>query len=380
MEEAPGPFTTPGDQVKKELINLESENGRKVKAKICQYKYSKSLEIIMFFEDDLTRTKYKLIYTLEELQSLHKIFRASDNISEALDLIKDSFDSKNYKIKEENGNICLKMNIIVGRKENKFQFILLKQSDDIENIVNTVNIKVQQIEKEIDDIKKNNNINQQILNKINAIEKNQQDINKKIDNINKKFDQINKRFEKIESKIFVDSNLDLGKLFKNNDEKNLIKNAIKQRTKKEPISTKLLFSTSIDGDKSSTFHQKCDNIKNTLVITKANGKRFGGFTSQIWNKTDSYKEDKMAFLFSLDNMEIYNYKNDGKAIFCYGDFGPIFGGGCDLVICDNCLSNKNSSAFSEISYDFKGKNLVLSGTKESFLIEEYNIYEIKFQE
>ena len=274
------------------------------------------------------------------------------------------------------------MNIIVGKKENKFKFILLKQSSSIQDILNGVCNEIKKIEKEFNDNKiNNNNLNEKLLNKISKIENNQNETNKNIEQINKKLDQINKRFEKLEFEVFGDPNFNLGKLFINNEEIKLTKYAKKKRLNKEPKNAKLLFSTLNDGDESSTFHQKCDNIKNTLVVTKANGKRFGGFTTQIWNKVgdSTYKDDKMDFLFSLDNMEIYNYKNDGNAIFCYSDYGPIFGGGCDLVICNKCLSNKNSHVRNQNSYDYKGQNLALSGISENIIINQYDVFEIKFQ-
>ena len=382
MEEIPKQFLTPQENSNKNIINLESENGKKIKVEINEYKDSNSLEIIMSFENDLTKSKYRSKYTLEELQNIHKIFRASDTISEAFELIKDAFDSKTIKIQKENGNLCLEMNFILGKKENKFKFILLKKSGNMRDILDGVCNKIEKIEKELNSIVSNNNLNVEILNKISKIENKQNKMNKNVEELNKRFDQINKRIDKIEFEVFGDQNFNLGKLFINNDEKNLIKNAIKERINKKPKSAKLLFSTLTDGDESSTFHQKCDNIKNTLVVTKANGKRFGGFTTQIWNKVgdSTYKDDKMAFLFSLDNMEIYNYKNDGNAIYCYSDYGPIFGAGCDLVICNNCLSSKNSYARNQESYDYKGKNLALIETEDNFLIEQYDIYEIIFIE
>ena len=95
----------------------------------------------------MTRSIYPLKYTLEELQNTHKIFRLSDNITQALELIKDAFDSKNYKIQEKNGNLQLEMNIIVGKKENKFKFILLKQSSSMQDILNGVCNEIKKIEK-----------------------------------------------------------------------------------------------------------------------------------------------------------------------------------------------------------------------------------------
>ena len=45
-----------------------------------------------------------------------------------------------------------------------------------------------------------------------------------------------------------------------------------------------IFQATIDGDTTEIFHEKCDNISNTLVIYKSKGnRRFGGFASECWN-------------------------------------------------------------------------------------------------
>ena len=56
----------------------------------------------------------------------------------------------------------------------------------------------------------------------------------------------------------------------------------------------------------------------------------------------NYKNSSSSFLFSLRNKDglapfIANIKQglEQKAIGGYYSFGPIFGGGCDLLICNN---------------------------------------------
>ena len=64
-----------------------------------------------------------------------------------------------------------------------------------------------------------------------------------------------------------------------------------------------------------------------MLIHSNGNKRFGGFTSNIWESTSNevFKDDKNAFVFSLDKQKIYSYKNDGKAIRCHKNYGPCFG-------------------------------------------------------
>ena len=52
---------------------------------------------------------------------------------------------------------------------------------------------------------------------------------------------------------------------------------------KEGIKTKLLFKLSRDGETIAKFHELCDNIKDNLIIIKAeNNTIFGGYCTWIW--------------------------------------------------------------------------------------------------
>ena len=66
----------------------------------------------------------------------------------------------------------------------------------------------------------------------------------------------------------------------------------------------LLYRASSDGFSASSFHSKCEGIKNTLTIIKSiNGNIFGGYTVVPWSLMGGYKSDLNAFLFSLVNKD-----------------------------------------------------------------------------
>ena len=72
------------------------------------------------------------------------------------------------------------------------------------------------------------------------------------------------------------------------------------------ITYELLFKTSIDGDSSTTFHNKCNKKGPTITFIKTTaGKRFGGFTMVSWESIGNYKKDNDAFIFSLDTYQKY---------------------------------------------------------------------------
>lgn len=78
--------------------------------------------------------------------------------------------------------------------------------------------------------------------------------------------------------------------------------AISSRLKKQVKNLKILYKASKDGDSPKIFHDKCDDIINTLCIYESKkNRRFGGFTTQKWNSAlGEYIKDMNAFLFSLD--------------------------------------------------------------------------------
>ena len=148
-----------------------------------------------------------------------------------------------------------------------------------------------------------------------------------------------------------------------------------------PISQKwnLIYRASKDGFESTNFHSKCDGKPNTLIIIKSNnGNVFGGYTEQTWNQTGTYgsdyKADPNSFIFSLINklnkpIKIKWSKNNG--ICCGNNFGPIFGGGHDLLIADKSNTNINSNSNLGHSYTHPDYRFETNEAK-SLLAGSYN--------
>ena len=167
-------------------------------------------------------------------------------------------------------------------------------------------------------------------------------------------------------------------------EKNIIKNPseleeitakIQQILRKRNIRYKLLYKASADGDTSSKFHEKCDNIPNTLILIKASlDKRFGGFTTQTWDGDDINKIDNNCFIFSIDKAKIYDINEAQEAINCNPDLGPVF---IDQIkLLDKCFiqggtTNKRGKTFSTLE-DFE-----ITGGAEKFGVKEVEVYQVK---
>ena len=99
-------------------------------------------------------------------------------------------------------------------------------------------------------------------------------------------------------------------ILKNNEDQIMVCNWIKQNTK---FKFNLLYKASRDGDRISTFTEKVKNKSPTLILIKSKaGYKFGGYTTMEWNMTGSYtyKEDKFAFIFSINNKQQFNLKKN----------------------------------------------------------------------
>jgi len=123
---------------------------------------------------------------------------------------------------------------------------------------------------------------------------------------------------------------------------------------------KIIYKATVDGFTASSFRTKCSMKGPTITVIKStNGNIFGGYTPLNWKASGSqYEFDTKSFLFSFKNKDIGKCKiqipNTGSSgqysIYQEGSYGPVFGGGFDLYICDNC-STTNSS-YSNLGYSF----------------------------
>ena len=89
----------------------------------------------------------------------------------------------------------------------------------------------------------------------------------------------------------------------------------------------------------------------TLVETEFS-KKIGGYTPIKWSSNvGSVSDDSMtSFLFSLTEGDKFELTTKDNAVYHHSGYGPTFGGGHDLVICDK--SNTNNS-YANINHTYK---------------------------
>ena len=169
-------------------------------------------------------------------------------------------------------------------------------------------------------------------------------------------------------------NFDSVILGNNPESKMMITIWVLEAIKPNQASPTLLYRGTRDGFAASTFHQKCDNKGPTVTIIKSNyGKVFGGFTDVAWDSTtNAFKKTTKAFVFSIDRKGKYFVKpgNESNAIYSYSSYGPSFGSGHDIHICDN--SNATGNSYSNFPHGYVCNEYANPGSSASnFLAGSY---------
>ena len=180
------------------------------------------------------------------------------------------------------------------------------------------------------------------------------------------------------NKIIYMSEYDKSTIIQNQEFKYII-NTISSKINKKIKKLYLCYRATEDGDKADDFHEKCDYIKNIIVlISTKNNKKFGGFSSESWDNNDkTWKYDKNTFIFSLDNYKSYDIIKPERALLCLKKFGPIFGNG-EILISDNFFSNVSYSLEKNICYESNENFYPLSSEKE-FIVSQLEAYKVDFE-
>lgn len=159
----------------------------------------------------------------------------------------------------------------------------------------------------------------------------------------------------------------------NSAEEDMIINKIQKNGNK--IQFNLIYKATVDSDRASVFHDKCDFAEKTLIlIDTIEGKRFGGYTSVSWDGDCVEKEDKKAFIFSLDKLQIYGNIPGQKAIGCYPKFGPVFMG-CQIKINDNFFV-KGGTTFRKNANFATNNDYELTDGSKFFGVKDIEVFEV----
>ena len=247
--------------------------------------------------------------------------------------------------------------------------------------------KISDLSNEIKELKKEiKNLKNEGKKEIDILKNDKNELIKGIDILKNRNKEITKKYEEINKEIIetkVIANSDSSMVMDGYEEGIFIFNEIEKKINKRIKRIKYLYQATIDGGDTINFHNKCDNIPNTLVIILSEGhRRFGGFTPIPWKSYGGYKKDEemKTFVFSLDNKKIYNLKNkETIAVYHHCQNGPCFGYGNDIGIVGNPIKENKLFTY-QSSYDYGGGKQSLSEYKEPQKLKalEYEVFQIIF--
>ena len=347
------------------IANKSKEYTLISEAKSFKIKISLSSNIIIEV-NELEKIKgifYSNTFSLEALVKLSRGFKICEDINEAYDIIEQIFENKKSTIKYLNENELLLI-IKVDLPGGKIQEVNL-----------TLNKK---------EMNKNLLIEELIL-KVNQLEEENKNLKKDINEMKEKLNRFEKYFaEEIEEKKFFEKIGFESKIIKNKDEIKFITNRLVNNDEnlRKKINYNLIYRATRDGDTSTIFHNKVDNKNSLLSIIETNkGLKFGVFTEQPYKKRENSIKDNKVFIYSLNLKKIYNSKegaytnNDVSNYLIDLYYQPI-------RICDNCLSNKSSYTCSKscADYSFLGfeKDYELNNNEQYFQVKELETFQITF--
>ena len=334
---------------------------------------------------------YSIELTLDYLKKQNKYFKMFDNYQEFRNNFIDICKAKNIKvISMENGEIVIAIDLLIisenvlylSLKENE-----LSQKEQIEFLIKDSNDKDKKISELYDKIQiMETNYN----NKISSLEKTINNLIKRIAILEKERNikaksvyKINNEKKSINKKIIkeVDNeNIEIfgSKILLSQEEFEFLSKAISDKK----VTLELLYSSLIKGENADELIKAYIGKNDLLFLIKTSeNKRFGGYSHEAFELDKFHKIDEKAFLFNIDNLEIYKSQGSDFSINKKNvTLDSInFGGGTDLRIFHNFFSEKNYTSPRENKYyDYKKKKFALNGEKY-FEISVFELYRVIIQ-
>ena len=328
----------------KESINLTIEEEKK-KYNLIVYNSSSTLVITISEGGDLLKKEYSKEFTLKDLSQNGKFFKLFDDIASCIISLKETFENKKPRIKEENNYIELTIIPLLTAMGETTLIIPIKKSDDKEIINNLCDIiKVQA--NDIKDLKERVNILEEKMKKLEE----------------------NNIIKRIKNKDGL-----IGDIIKNEEQYNLICDYI---DKNKDFKFELLYKGTLDGDTYNIFHKKCDNQGPTIsIIESTDGQIFGGYASKSWDiNSKSDIPDPDSFLFNINIKKKYCVSNNKGLFKSIGYICDIGGDSFHELWLDNNYLSKYGWCDNGNGFNFK--NYELSGGKKQFKVKEYEVYKV----
>ena len=345
------------NETPKPNLNFQNKKSFKLSSNNINYILSLSYnEKLIFFEiekeGEFPKKDYSLYLDLDQLYKINKYFVQFENFADVQTSFEALIEMKKLSISNNEQEKGMKINIINPLNKKEFFIDIPLKEKSLKNEIDSIIPYIVSLNDKINKMENRINILENKVNELYSIKEEYTKLKKE------KIEQNNLLFPK-------------SSIIKSNEE-----NAILSWFDKKPSKFNLLLDSKIDGDKTSTFYQKCGNKCPTILFFKTtNGARFGGFTTQFWSKLGDVKDEK-SFVFSLDKKEKYKVTNSKSAL--WGSESAFQFGTCRFRI-DNCCTSVNSNYLNDHKtyYDLPS-NYGLTGGDRNFTISSYEVYHVEY--
>ena len=359
-------------------------------------KNNEVLEVSEFYQD---------IYTLDELKNNIKGFEFFTELNEFKNALIVALKKNEFELLLIKNNILLNVNIQNYFNYTKTLYLLIRpyihskspkdfwinnrmkkncvnREISVPNNFNENKEKSIIVEKEKENLSENNSLlikkrlrNKEIIQKVKTTDIS----NKYMENEKSQSESISISIDekKIDLPEFrMDSLAQESKIIKKMEEETLIGDAISNSPQKK---YRLIYRASRDGDSANKFHYLCDKYSNLIILIETQlGIKFGGYTSSKFRSSSHLKFDNNAFLFSLDQMKVFNILPGHYAIYCYDNTGPCFSKG-SLYVPNSFFSKYGKTRIAGGPFQFR-KDYELNNGKEKFLIKELEVFQVKIND
>ena len=237
---------------------IKGQDSKQYNLKI--YQTEKNIMYVISVANDILNIKYKSEFNLQEFHNLNRIFRQYISLEELFNLYFKSLKENEIIINKQDKNIKLSLLIEFRGQKEEIIFILNPTNIQYEQALISLNEKINNIELLF---KKEQSEKIELNKKIKTLEDNLDKKDIIINNLIERINAIEKQNEKQKEKKET-SKFSIDSVIIKSDEYNLIEEGIKHNFNKSIRNFELLIRGSKDGFTSNDFHNKCDNKNFTL--------------------------------------------------------------------------------------------------------------------
>ena len=205
--------------------------------------------------------------------------------------------------------------------------------------------------------------------------------NKRNNELDNKYMELKKKYELLKEESQIGFKADASNILSSPNKFKFITNYIKIKQPSFNFNEiKLLYRGSIQGDRTKTCHQFCDDKQDILIFIKTEkGNIFGGY-SKIGFKTSNkatYLMDNDCFLFSVNYEKIFPCIENKCHISHISDVcGLCFTG--SLCFFDNFMTSNDNCIYKTIQQFFNrlDEPFEMNGGKSNFRCKELEVYQL----